>query len=84
MPGVICHGRFESLLRREIKKTPYINVMAQHEDSITGEFLYFKCVVSVCFINSLIVNYTIFNYLKFSYAQFLTSLSTTVFIFLSS
>ena len=42
----MCHltwafiGVFESFLRRELKKTPYINGMAQHENLFTCEFSY--------------------------------------------
>ena len=94
----------ELFKKRELKKMPYINVMAQHEDSFTGEFSYFNCVVFACFINYLILNYTRLNYLRLNYlrlnylrlnylrlnylrliyAQFLTSLSTAIFIFLST
>ena len=68
--------------------------MALHEDSFTGKFLYFNCVVFACFINYLILNYTRlnylrpnytrFNYLRLIYTQFLMSLSTAIFIFLST
>ena len=48
-----------------------------------------ECVVYACFINYLILNYlrlnyTRLNYLRLIYAQFLTSLSTAIFIFLST
>ena len=63
--------------------------MAQHEDSFTGEFSYFSYVVFAYFINYLILNHTRFNYLRLNYlrlvyAQFLMSLSTAIFIFLST
>ena len=76
---------FQKLFKeRELKKTLYINVMAQHEDLFTGEFSHFECVVFVCFINYLILNCTRLNYLRLIYAQFLTSLLTAIFIFLST
>ena len=75
----------ELFKERELKKkTPYINVMAQHEDSFTDEFSYFKCVVFVCFINYLILNHSRLNYLRLIYAQFLMALLTAIFIFLST
>ena len=38
------HWNFRKLFtERELKKTPYINAMVQHEDSFTGKFLNQAC-----------------------------------------